>query len=517
MATDWRAKVGANAAQKEDEGQTNSSPTPKRVSRTDCAGTTMVDPCRFQQRGLRSTFACAGRWKTPAKTVKKLMFKVDHPLHQILLCWTTPSGTLHSGHLPHMPANGCRRTCGRHPPGSGQLAAATLLLVIVVDLPAAAAFCAPSVGLRGALREGIACARSVPCSRASELLHMRAEEEDTAEVTSQVRRRLLKDSLYFAALAAASSQPRRVSACSPAEKAGIVLVVGATSTMGQDTCKDLLALGYKVRGLTRRSEDVQKAVEGTELAQVEWVKGNLNNLADLAPAMKGVKRVIFAPLLATRAGLDPAYVRATVFEDVEMNRRIYADAVAEILRLGRVEGLDKFVLVSSVFGASKSSLDAELEASEDAASAAAAAAPEGVPLRLRNWKRVRVEPSLLNPEVIRFKLSGEEQLKMSGVPYTIVRAYSPPPRPWSDPREKDFSLAVFQRDDAGVSGVISRSDLGHLAAEAVVNSQTDFTTFQAMNIKTGLSQEQAAIVRRANPRFPDWKGSLTSLAKDRGH
>ena len=111
-----------------------------------------------------------------------------------------------------------------------------------------------------------------------------------------------------------------------------------------------------------------------------------------------------------------------------MNRRIYADAVAEILRLGRVEGLDKFVLVSSVFGASKSSLDAELEASEDAASPAAAAAADGVPLRLRNWKRVRVEPSLLNPEVIRFKLSGEEQLKMSGVPYTIVRAYSPPPR-----------------------------------------------------------------------------------------
>ena len=418
-----------------------------------------------------------------------------------------------------MPANGCRRTCSRHPPGSGELAAATLLLVIVVDLPAAAAFCVPSVGLRGALHEGLACTRSVPCPRASESLRMRADGEHTTEVTSQVRRRLLKDSLYFAALAAASSEPRRVSAGSPAGKAGIVLVVGATSTMGQDACKDLLALGYKVRGLTRRSEDVQKAVEGTELAQVEWVKGNLNNLADLAPAMKGVKRVIFAPLLATRAGLDPAYVRTTVFEDIEMNRRIYADAVAEILRLGRAEGLDKFVLVSSVFGASKSSLDAELEASEDAASpaAAAAAAADGVPLRLRNWKRVRVEPSLLNPDVIRFKLSGEEQLKMSGVPYTIVRAYSPPPRPWSDPREKDFSLAVFQRDDAGVSGVISRSDLGHLAAEALVNSQTDFTTFQAMNIKTGLSQEQAAIVRRANPRFPDWKGSLTSLAKDRGH
>ena len=71
MATDWRAKVGANAAQKEDEGQTSSSPTPKRVSRTDCEGTTMVDPSRFgyQRRGLCSTTAAG---KTPAKAVKNV-------------------------------------------------------------------------------------------------------------------------------------------------------------------------------------------------------------------------------------------------------------------------------------------------------------------------------------------------------------------------------------------------------------------------------------------------------------
>jgi hypothetical protein len=71
----------------------------------------------------------------------------------------------------------------------------------------------------------------------------------------------------------------------------LVLVIGATSTAGQDLCRDLLAAGFKVRGLTRRADDVKQAVVGTELASVEWVTGNLKEFSDLAPAMRGVKKV----------------------------------------------------------------------------------------------------------------------------------------------------------------------------------------------------------------------------------
>eukprot|EP00961_Rhodomonas_salina_P083428 1120444-Rhodomonas_salina.1 len=171
----------------------------------------------------------------------------------------------------------------------------------------------------------------------------------SGEAQSPERRKLLGAAARVAAFATVSQAQQQVAfaATSQQAKGEIVLVVGATSTMGQEACSDLLALGYKVRGLTRRADDVKTAVVGTELANVEWVSGNLNNLADLAPVMKGVKKVIFSPLLATRAGLDPAYAKATMQEDISMNRRIYSEAVGELLRLGKIEGIDKFVLVSS--------------------------------------------------------------------------------------------------------------------------------------------------------------------------
>jgi len=147
------------------------------------------------------------------------------------------------------------------------------------------------------------------------------------EVNSQERRKILLSTLHTAAFAAASlSQPAQAKAAGET-----VLVVGATSTMGQETCKDLIALGYKVRGFTRRAEDVQKAVQGTEFAAVEWVNGNLNEFSDLSSAMKGVKKVIFAPLLATRAGSDPEYFKTNIGQDIELNKAVFSDGTPQSL------------------------------------------------------------------------------------------------------------------------------------------------------------------------------------------
>jgi NADPH:quinone reductase-like Zn-dependent oxidoreductase len=73
-------------------------------------------------------------------------------------------------------------------------------------------------------------------------------------VQSASRRTLLLSTLPTALAALSLSQP------AGAGSGEVVLVVGATSTTGQDLCKDLLAMGYRVRGLTRRAEDVKKAV-----------------------------------------------------------------------------------------------------------------------------------------------------------------------------------------------------------------------------------------------------------------
>ena len=149
---------------------------------------------------------------------------------------------------------------------------------------------------------------------------------DRSELKWCDRRELLVSTLSAGILVTGLSQPAGAIGKGSSD---LVLVVGATSTTGQDACKDLIAMGYKVRGFTRRAEDVQKAVIGTEFEQVEWVNGNLKEFSDLAPAMKGVKKVLFTPLLATRAGSDPTYFKETVSEDIELTRLVYSEGKHE--------------------------------------------------------------------------------------------------------------------------------------------------------------------------------------------
>lgn len=131
------------------------------------------------------------------------------------------------------------------------------------------------------------------------------------------------------------------------------------------------------------------------------------------------------------------------------------------------------------------------------------------------WRPTRLEPALLNEDVVRWKLRGEELLKRSGIPYTIIRAYSPPPRPWNDPDPKDFNVAILQQaDGGGVSGVITRADLGHVAAEALLRPAARGTSFEAINVGKDASAAQLAAIRTISPTFPEWKEAMGMLAKD---
>ena len=71
----------------------------------------------------------------------------------------------------------------------------------------------------------------------------------------------------------------------------VVLVLGATGGIGLYVCRELLDMGFKVRGFTRQPAQAESLLPG---AGVEWIQGDLNTKADIAPAMKGVKKVIFA-------------------------------------------------------------------------------------------------------------------------------------------------------------------------------------------------------------------------------
>ena len=154
--------------------------------------------------------------------------------------------------------------------------------------------------------------------------HMQIDQED---VKSHDRRVVLASFWPAAVTAATLMRPATAASVGPGNQHAeqIVLVIGATSTMGQEACKDLLEMGFRVRGFTRRAEDVKKAVIGTEFADIEWVNGDLKEKTGLESAMKGVSKVIFAPLLATRAGSDPEYFRTAVDQDIQMNRLIFAE------------------------------------------------------------------------------------------------------------------------------------------------------------------------------------------------
>lgn len=81
-------------------------------------------------------------------------------------------------------------------------------------------------------------------------------------------------------------------------------------------------------------------------------------------------------------------------------------AVGEIVRLGKREGVNHFVLVSSAGvglqkGAPKLALDEARNKADE---------------RRGRWRPTRLEPALLNEEVVRWKLRGEDALKRSGIP-----------------------------------------------------------------------------------------------------
>ncbi len=166
-------------------------------------------------------------------------------------------------------------------------------------------------------------------------------------------------------------------------------------------------------------------------------------------------------------------------------------ALGELIRLGKKEGVDKFVLVSSAgVGLKKPSalsLD-EVQNKKDEARG--------------RWRPTRLEPAMLNEDVVKWKLRGEEMLRASGLPYTIVRSYSPPPRPWNDPKPEDFNIAILQGGSEGVSGVINRSDLGHVAAQALISPKTTGTTFEAINVPKAVPDDQVCVCGSLPPPRP---------------
>jgi uncharacterized protein YbjT (DUF2867 family) len=200
----------------------------------------------------------------------------------------------------------------------------------------------------------------------------------------------------------------------------LVLVAGATGGTGNEVVRELLANGYRVRAFVR-DEDKARASFGDD---IEYAVGDVRESATIIAALDGVDALISA-VGAGRGepGNGPEFV------DYGGVRNM-AEAAT---------GLQQFVLVSSI--------------------------------------GVTHEDHALNKmfnNVLMWKFRGEEALRASGVPYTIVR----PGGLLNEPGGQQ--AIIFSQGDDG-TGTIPRADLARvcvaaLGSVAALNKTFEVTT-----------------------------------------
>ena len=218
------------------------------------------------------------------------------------------------------------------------------------------------------------------------------------------------------------------------EAQNVVLVAGATGGTGRALVRDLDAQGYSVRALVR-DEDKARVVLGDD---IEYALGDVREIDTLLAAMDGVNFVISA-IGSSRS--DPTNNPEAVDYGGVKN---LADAAA-------ATGVRQFVLVSS--------------------------------------SGVTDEDHFLNKafdNVLIWKFKGEEALRSSGVPYTIVR-----PGGLVNTPGGEFSVVFAQGDTTG--GRISRQDVSLICVAALQEKSAINKTFETYSSEEPGQNDWAAL------------------------
>lgn len=232
-----------------------------------------------------------------------------------------------------------------------------------------------------------------------------------------------------------------VSAMSAGE---LVLVAGATGQSGRPTINQLQDAGYKVRALVR------EASKGADLG-VELAVGDVMKPETLGPALKGVDFVI-STIGASRSGYTA--------EEVEFN------GIANLARAAKAAGIKHFVLMSSLKAGSEDMNE------------------------FLNAKRGML---------LMWKGKGEQALRETGMPYTIVRPGGLLPRPDQTCELGKIGLKLAPMDGVGM-GAVCRADVAAVMITALGDPTAQGKTFSVVQDET------------APPN--NWKGTFKTLAKD---
>jgi uncharacterized protein YbjT (DUF2867 family) len=206
------------------------------------------------------------------------------------------------------------------------------------------------------------------------------------------------------------------------EDVGLVVVAGATGGTGRAVVRNLVAQGYQVRAFVR-DEAKARVVLGDE---VGYATGDVRDIASIRTALQGADYVISA-IGSSRS--DPSNNPEAVDYGGVKN---LADASAE-------SGIKQFVLVSSS-GATQ-------------------------------------EDHFLNKNfdnILIWKFKGENALRSSGVPYTIIR-----PGGLINTPAGEFALTFAQGDTT--AGRISREDVALICIASLQVTDAVNKTFEAFS------------------------------------
>ena len=222
--------------------------------------------------------------------------------------------------------------------------------------------------------------------------------------------------------------------------AELVLVAGATGRTGTEVVTELLADGYRVRAFVR---DVDKARD--KLGDgIEYAQGDVREIVTIEVALAGVDALISA--IGAGRG-DPS--NGPEFVDYGGVRNL-ADAAT-------AAGLRQVVLVSSM--------------------------------------GVTQEDHILNKmfnNVLSWKFKGEDALRASGVPYTIVR-----PGGLTNAPGGEFEV-VFQQGDRDASA-IPRADVARVCVAALGSGDALRKTFEVNSGEAPPSADLAASFAALEP------------------
>ena len=221
-----------------------------------------------------------------------------------------------------------------------------------------------------------------------------------------------------------------------------VAVVGGTGRTGRLMVRRLLDQGEQVRVVSR---DVRRA-RGRLPGRVELYPADVREADSLLPALAGCSAVIYCVEPGT-ADVGPERPETTMHLGV---RHALAAATA-------VGDQPHFVLVSQIHSTHR-------------------VHPLNAFGRMLDWRR-----------------AGEEEVRYSGLPYTVVR-----PGWLTDQRRPDEGVRLEQGDHA--TGYVSRADLAEACVQALYSPHANGVTFEIFNRKGAT---------------PTWEQAFSGLQWDR--